>query len=197
MDLNEKYFSNNSRGFKIINRFYFKYRDLFARTIFVEFEDFRNQLFLNISGIKLTEGITNEEDYIIGAMKIQCRVQLDKAIRSKKEKPESRLNDTLVEGEGISISENLPADLPDPHIILEGEEVFNCINIFKMQLQAEEKRLFNSMIDGKTRQEIVEEQNINMNTLDTHIRRLRIKFFAFLKEKGYDFEIFRKFEKSE
>ena len=154
MDLNEKYFSNNSRGFKIINRFYLKYRDLFSRTIFVEFEDFRNQIFLNISGIRLTEGINNEEAYIIGAIKIQCRVQLDKAIRSKKEKPESRMNETLVEGEGISFTENLSADLPDPHSILEGEEVFNCINVFKIQLTAEEKTLFNSMIDGKTRKEI-------------------------------------------
>jgi DNA-directed RNA polymerase specialized sigma24 family protein len=197
MDLNEKYFSNNTRGYKIINRFYLKYRDLFIKTIFTEFEDFRNQIFLNISGIKLSEEIKNEEAYIIGSIKIQCRVQLDKALRRKKEKPESQFNNSLIEEDGISITENLADSLPDPHEMLEGEEVFNSLNTFKLQLNTVEKELLNNMIEEKTRIEIAEAKNLNMNTLDTHIRRLRIKLFTFLKENGYEYKMFKKYEKSE
>jgi len=195
MDLNEKYFSNGSRGFKILNRFYLKYRDLFTRTIFIEFDDFKNQIFLNISGIRLSEDIINEEAYIIGAIKIQCRVQLDKAIRSKKVLSESRTAGTAGDGESPSYMEKIETALPDPHIILEGEELLNIINIFKMELKSEERDLLNSMIDEKTRAEIAGEKNSNLNTLDTHIRRLRIRFFSFLKDNGYNYEVYRKYEK--
>ncbi|HKB85620.1 MAG TPA: hypothetical protein VKD08_05600 [Ignavibacteriaceae bacterium] len=195
MDLNEKYFSNGSRGFKILNRFYLKYRDLFTRTIFIEFDDFKNQIFLNISGIRLSEDIINEEAYIIGAIKIQCRVQLDKAIRSKKVLSESRTAGTAADGESPSYMEKIETALPDPHIILEGEELLNIINIFKMELKSEERDLLNSMIDEKTRAEIAGEKNSNLNTLDTHIRRLRIRFFSFLKDNGYNYEVYRKYEK--
>jgi hypothetical protein len=197
LNINEKYFTNNTRGFKIIHHYYLKYHDLFIKTIFTEFEDFRNQIFLNISSIKITDEIKNEEAYIIGAIKIQCRVQLDKAIRSKKEKPESLLNESWENEDGISLTEQLLAEMPSPYELLEGEEVFNIINIFKLQLKKEEKDILNFLIDGKTRLEIAAEVNTNINTLDTHIRRLRIKFFTFLKENGFNYEMFKKYDKPE
>ena len=91
--------------------------------------------------------------------------------------------------------EKIETALPDPHIILEGEELLNIINIFKMELKSEERDLLNSMIDEKTRAEIAGEKNSNLNTLDTHIRRLRIRFFSFLKDNGYNYEVYRKYEK--
>ncbi len=194
MDLNEKYFSNNTRGYKILNRFYLKYRDLFSKTVFTEFEDFRNQIFLNISGIKFPDDVKNKEAYIIGAIKIQCRVQLNKALKYKNEKPESQLqnNGEIISEDGISITDQAPNFLPDPQQMLEGEEVFNIINIFKLQLNTGEKVLLNNMIDEKTRTDIADE-----NSLDANIKRLKIKFFAFLKEYDLNYEMFRKYEKSE
>ena len=111
--------------------------------------------------------------------------------------PESSVNNNHEDEDGIKLTEQLPAEIPSAHEILEGEEIFNNINIFKLQLNKEEKILLNNMIDEKSRLEIAEESNINMNTLDTHIRRLRIKFFSLLKEKGYEYQMFKKFDKSD
>lgn len=199
MDLNEKYFSANTRGFKILNRFYLKYHDLFAKTLFTEFEGFRNQIFLNISGIKFPDYLKNEEAYLIGALKIQCRVLLDKALRYKSEKSGDQLNNAsqIINEEGISITEQLSAALPVPHEIPEGEQVLNSINIFKLRLNYEEKELFNSMIDGKSSTEIISEKNPNTNNVDINISKLRIKFFTFLKENGLDYQMFKNFEKPE
>ena len=55
------YFSINTRGYKILKNFYLKYHDLFIKTIHPEFNDFLNQILLNVSKIKFSEDIINAE----------------------------------------------------------------------------------------------------------------------------------------
>ncbi|MEJ2615244.1 MAG: helix-turn-helix transcriptional regulator, partial [Ignavibacteriaceae bacterium] len=76
----------------------------------------------------------------------------------------------------------------------ETKELFNHINTFKFQLKQNEVKLLNYLIDEKTRYEIAEEINLNLNTLDTHIRRLRIKFSRFLRKSGYSGGILDKYK---
>jgi len=61
-------------------------------------------------------------------------------------------------------------------------------------LRESERYLFNSLIDDIPRKEIAEKRNQNLNTVDTQIRRLRIKFLSFLREEGYTFEMFSKYD---
>jgi hypothetical protein len=193
-EINKKYFTYGTRGQKIINNFYNKYSDLFKRTIYNDFEGFSNQIFLSVSNIDFNKKIRNEEAYIIGTIKIQCRVLLDKAIKSQKVIPESRLNkykDSDPENSGIN---NITVNRQNEQIEkLETEEFFHLINIFKIQLNQNEVTLFNYLIDEKSRHEIADEIHLKLNTLDTQIRRLRIKFSRYLKKTGYTGKIFDKY----
>ncbi len=184
--INKKYFTYGTRGQKIITNFYKKYSDIFQRTIYNNFEDFSNQIFLSVSNIDFNKQIRNEEAYIIGTIKIQCRVLLDKAIKSQKVIPESRLNKYNEDDPEISWINNITVNPHNEQIEqLDMEELFHHINIFKIQLNHNEVTLFNYLIDEKSRLEIADDINLNLNTLDTQIRRLRIKFSRFLKKSGY------------
>ncbi len=195
-DINKKYFTPGTRGYKILSYFYNKYSDLFNKTVYTNFEAFLNQIFLSVSNIDFTKDIRNEEAYIIGTIKIQCRVLLDKALKFKREVPESLLNELNNENSEDSIINNLTANKKEEQLAhLEAEEFFNCINTFKTHLSVSEVKLLNNLIDEKTRFEIAEETNIKLNTLDTHIRRLRIKFSKFLKNSGYTDKILNKYDK--
>jgi FixJ family two-component response regulator len=192
-ELNKKYFSSDTRGYKIITQYYYKYYDLFQRTDFPQVKDFLNQIFLNISGIDFSKEIKNEEAYIIGSIKIQCRVQLDKSVKMKNVVAESRLMKDDKKEEPVTYklhsAENNPAEL------LDTQEMFMHINFFKLQLKLREAALLNSLIDEKPRKEIAVEMQINFNTLDTHIRRLRIKMADYFKKLGYSSDFIDKFEK--
>jgi hypothetical protein len=188
MDINEKYFSNNTRGYKFLNRFYLKYRELFAKTAGSEFEDFRNRIFFNISGMKISEDLINQEGCVLGAIKIQCRTLLDKAIKSK---PETRLHkrDQLIGEDGISISETSTDVIPQPHEIPEGEEVFNTINLYKLRLKKGERDFLNNIIDEKIKTEIGGTGSTSGNAGE--------RFFNFLRENKLNYKMFTKFHKSE
>jgi len=193
-EINKKYFTSGTRGYKIISCFYNKYSDLFKKTIYNDPGDFSNQIFLSVSKIDFKKEIRNEEAYIIGTIKIQCRVLLDKAIKSKKIIPESQLRNLDYKENEESVINNFSTDDKEKLFeVMEGNEIFNQINIFKIQLKQDETKLFNYLIDEKTRYEIAEEINLNLNTLDTHIRRLRIKFSRFLKKSGYSARILDKY----
>ena len=193
-EINNNYFTSGTRGYKIISCFYNKYLDLFKKTIYNDLGDFSNQIFLSVSKIDFNKEIRNEEAYIIGTIKIQCRVLLDKAIKSKKIIPESQLRNTDFKENEESVINNFSPDNKDKLFeAIEGNEIFNQINIFKIQLKQNETQLLNYLIDEKTRYEIAEEINLNLNTLDTHIRRLRIKFSRFLKKSGYSAGILDKY----
>jgi len=186
------YFNPGTKGYKILSFYYTRYRDLFIRTIHPEFDEFINQIFLSVSGIRLSEEIKNPEAYIIGTIKIQCRVQLDLALKMKKRQQKETMEQSS--DDEVSVLENLPNKDQDPHSKVEGSEVFSIINVFKLSLRESERYLFNSLIDDIPRKEIAEKRNQNLNTVDTQIRRLRIKFLSFLREEGYTFEMFSKYD---
>jgi len=192
-EITVKYFSADTRGYRILYNYYQKYSDLFHRTIHHEFNDFLNQILLNVSNIKFSENIKNIEAYLIGTIKIQCRVQLDKALKHK-----NRINivqlDKPDEEDGEPALQNVPSDNNGPVTYLEANEIFNAIQYFKRTIKISEVELLNNLIDEKPRKEIADKKNINMNTLDTQIRRLRIKFMGYLNEAGYKFSLFEKYE---
>lgn len=193
-DIFNTYFKPNTKGYKILYLYFSKYRDLFERTIHFEFNEFLNQIFLNVSGIKFSEDIKNAEAYIIGTIKIQCRVQLDKALKIKRRKQSEIENIENDEDEEKYLFENIPTKEPDPHNNVEADEIFNIVNFFKLSLNIRERDIFNSLIDGISRKEIADKKKQNLNTIDTQIRRVRIKFSAFLKENGYTFNISDKYD---
>jgi DNA-binding CsgD family transcriptional regulator len=192
-ELNQKFFSTDTQGYKIIKWFYYKYRDLFQRTNFPQFKEFLHQVFLNISKINFSKEIQNEEAYVIGSIKIQCRVQLDQALKIKNRMVDKTSEVTHESTEDNSLVENLESNNPGPLETLEMQEVFQAINIFKLSLKAKELELFNSLIDNISRKDLSEKYQINLNTLDTQIRRLRIKLLTYLKNCGYSFKIFSKY----
>ena len=193
-ELNTKYFSPNSRGYKIISKFYYKYYDLFVNTSCGTFTDFRNQIYLNLSSINFYGKINNLDAYIISAMKIQCRVQLDKAIKQKKIIPVSKIKDDDNENSDSILETGSANSSSNPAKVLEGDDIFNHINIFRLSLKPKEAELLNFLIDEKSRAEIAENTKMKMNTIDTNIRRLRLKLFNYLKKIGYNLNEFKNYE---
>lgn len=190
-ELAKKYFYPGTRGHSILRNYYSKYKDLFVRTIHHEFEEFLNQVLLNTSAINFSDEIKNPEAYIIGTIKIQCRVQLDKALKIKNQSsPIFPIN--REEEDEESYFEKLPSDNQRPDEIMETQEIFAAVNIFKLTLSQNETQLVNDLIDGLSRQELIDKAGSNINTLDTQIRRLRIKLIAYLKDRGYSFSVFDK-----
>ena len=170
-----------------------KYRDLFEKTIFQEPDEFINQIFLNVSAINFSEEIKNIEAYIIGTIKIQCRVQLDRAIKTKKRQQRENPTEKLKE-DVVSDRDNLADKEQDPHRKMESDEVFSIMNTFKLSLKDWEREILNSLIDEIPRIEIAEMTKQNINTIDTQIRRLRIKLASFFKDNGYTFDISGKYD---
>jgi hypothetical protein len=191
-DILEKYFKPGTKGYKILSFYFSRYQDLFEKTTHREFNEFLNQIYLNTTSINFSEDIKNIEAYIIGTLKIQCRVQLDLALKLKNRQQKENKEDSP--GEDLSISNNLPAEDLDPHERVESTEVFSIVNAFKLSLKDWERDILNSLIDEIPRKEIAEMKNQNLNTIDTQIRRLRIKLSSYLKENGYKFNISDKYD---
>lgn len=189
-----KYFLPGTRGYNILRNFYHKYKDLFIKTVHPEFDDFLNQVLTNVASINFSEEIKNVEAYIIGTIKIQCRVQIDKAIKEK-----NKLNlEVKISEEEPDDEENhgtiVPSRSPNPYDEVETQEIFHIVNRFKLSLKLSDVELLNNLIDELPRKEIAEKLNSNLNTLDTQIRRLRIKFLTYLKNSGYTYKIFERFK---
>ena len=194
-EIQKNYFSTNTRGYKILHNYYIKYNDLFVKTIHPDFNDFLNQILLNVSKIKFSEDIKNVEAYLIGTIKIQCRVQLDKAIKFKDRIKIVALDTNNEDEEFESPLNNIPANDAGPDTQSEAQDVFNSVQKFKNTLKESEVNLLNALIDEIPRTDLCDKLEININTLDTKIRRLRIKFVYYLKESGHKFKVFEKYEK--
>ncbi len=194
-EIQKKYFSPGTKGYKILNYYFSRYQDLFTRTIYTELDEFIHQIYLNICNISFSDKIKNPEAYIIAAIKIQCRAQLDHALRMKKRQQ----NEIIIEPDSdegdSSVSELVQSDFHKTYDNLEINEIFSITNIFKLTLKEQERILFNFLVENVPRKEIAQIMNQKLNTIDTQIRRLRIKFFSYLKKSGYSFEIFNKYDK--
>ena len=192
-ELSKKYFVPGMHGYRLLKVYYARNHDLFSRTLHQEFEEFLNQIFLNISTINFSDNIKNIDAYIIGAIKIQCRVQLDKSIKLKNVVAESHLEKNDPEEEPLTLK--IPAKESNPTELLDLQEMFLQINLFKLQLNKKDVDLLNHLIDERSRKEIADDLHLNFNTLDTHIRRLRIKMADYFKKLGYSLDTLDKFEK--
>ena len=195
-EIARNYFYPGTRGYKMLRVYYTKYQDLFSRTLHHEFEEFLNQILLNVSSINFSEEIKNVEAYMIGTLKIQCRVQLDQALKIKNRIGSQSETGNSETEEKESFYEKIPSSNPGPQESLEGQEIFTAVNVFKLTLKSNEVDMLNFLIDGTQRIEIAEKQKMNLNTVDTQIRRLRIKFLEYLKSSGYTFPggMFSKFD---
>ncbi len=189
----QRYFKPETKGYKILTFYYMKYRDLFEKTIFQKLDEFINQIFLNVSTINFSEEIKNTDAYVIGTIKIQCRVQLDRALKTKKRQQTENPTEKLKE-DGVGDRDNLADKEQDPHRKMESDEVFSIMNTFKLSLKDWEREILNLLIDEIPRIEIAEMKKQNLNTIDTQIRRLRIKLASFLKDNGYTFDISDKYD---
>ncbi len=193
-ELNNNFFKVKTIGYKIISFFYNKYYDLFSQSIYPTLNDFLNEIFLSVSKINYSKDIKNIDNYIIGSIKIQCRSCLDKAIKLKSEISESNLNLNSDDEENIfQISNQNDPKVLVPSEIYDIEELFNLLDSFKLTINQSEISLLNLLIDETPRKEIAVKMNIKLNTLDTQIRRLRIKLIKYIKEYGFFYPHANKF----
>ena len=179
------YFADGTRGFFIMRKFYVKYADLFHDREFPTFDDFRNQIFINLSDLDLSNVRKSKEAYCIGAIKIQCRELLEQAIDAKKRLSESDLKRNPDDPDR-DLDKQPDETAPTPEKIQGGRVLLREIALFRTQLRPLEKDVLNGLIDGDTRDELAHRLQLNMNTLDTHIRRIRLRLLKFLEKRGYD-----------
>jgi DNA-directed RNA polymerase specialized sigma24 family protein len=153
--------------------------------------DVLHEVLLSLSKTNF-DNVLNIEHYIMRAIKLQCWSLLDKAIKKKA---------FIANNDGIFENEGLEKD-PDrsPHTgqneqlqEIEGAELLVQISLFKQQLKENDVRLLNLLIDETERSEIAKLFGINLNTLDTNIRRLRIKAAEYLRGLGYIHEGINRF----
>lgn len=193
-ELHNKYFKVKTNGYKIISFFYNKYYDLFNQSIYPTLNDFLNEIFLSVSKTDYSKEIKNIESYIIGIIKIQCRVCLDKVLKLKTEVSESKINLDQDDEENIfQISELNDPNVVKPNEIYDVKELFSLLDSFKLTLNQNEIHLLNLMIDEIPRKEMALKMNINLNTLDTQMRRLRIKLIKYIKKFGFSYPNKNKF----
>lgn len=180
--LHKKYLQQGTAGFAIIRKFHARYADLLAKNNVMSIDDVLHEIFLSLSKTDFNE-VRNVEHYIMRAIKLQCWSLLDKAIRQKtvgelravtndeKEEPTEQIQHAAHQNDQLSE--------------LEGMDLLVQIDLFKARLHPHEVRLLNCLIDETERSDIAAMLEMNLNTLDTNIRRLRMKLAEYLKGLGY------------
>jgi len=163
-----KYFIKDSRGYNIIRKFYDRYKDEFQTIAFNSFDSLIKHITININTIELPKETRNEEAYIIGFIKVQCRMLVDQILK---------LNSS---GNGRDEAGNS---------FFKIREAFKRINEFKLRLDPKELEIFNSLIDEESKEELTEE-GINTSAYDSIVKKLRSRFNSYLKELGYKYESF-------
>lgn len=187
--LHQKYLSQGTPGFAVIRRFYSRYSDLLVKANLMDFDDVVHEVFVSLSRTDFSQ-VQNIEHYVMRAIKLQCWSLLDKAVRVKTSNPETRVNPETME------SNNVLESQPEHLTELEGMELLTQINLFKAQLNTRDTRLLNLLIDGAERSNMAQLLGLNMNTLDTNIRRLRIRLAGFLRDLGYTYHVLEQFDGS-
>jgi DNA-directed RNA polymerase specialized sigma24 family protein len=191
--LHKKYFNQGTTGYAVIRKFYSRYTDVLSRASIVSVDDVVHEVFLSLSKTDFAQ-VRNAEHYIMRAVKLHCWSLLDKAIRVKALGADNRGRGDADETERSDVSD-LPAPLSAGHPAeLDGMELLACVNLFKAQLGSRETRLLNLLIDGTPRSDIAGHLGLNINTLDTNIRRMRIRLADFLRSLGYSYKVLEKFD---
>jgi DNA-binding NarL/FixJ family response regulator len=136
--------------------------------------------------------VENFKHYTLRAIKLRCWSILDKAIKSKEVQIEP-INSIENPGNDKTFHHN---HFPHSEVEIQeihGRELFAYINLFKSHLEKRDKELLNQLIDGMERKDIAKSLDTNINTIDTHIRRLRIRLAEFLGDLGYSYQSIKKF----
>ncbi len=180
--LHKKYLQQGTAGFAIIRKFHSRYADLLAKNSVMSIDDVLHEIFLSLSKTDLRD-VRNVEHYIMRAIKLQCWSLLDKAIRQKT--VGGVLTAATDEKEEPVEPVHHAADQNNQLTELEGMDLLVQINLFKVRLSPHEVRLLNYLIDETERSDMAKILEINLNTLDTNIRRLRMKLAEYLKNLGY------------
>ena len=183
------HFQGGTPGHNLIRKFYTRYADLLRHANLTDLDDIVHEIYASISKTDFTR-VRNPEHYIMRAIKLQCWSLLDKAFRVK-QRFHVAGQATQVNGRDDP-STTLAAD-EDPSETLQERELIVLINLFKETIRPGEAQILNHLIDMTPREEIAQLMNLNMNTLDTQIRRLRIKLVRHLSSMGYAHPSFRKF----
>lgn len=178
--LHIKYLQQGTAGFVVIRKFYLRYADLLVSSNLATIDDVMHEIFLSLSKTDFNE-VRNAEHYIMRAIKLQCWSMLDKAIKHKTAGVKRESQDDETEHELIHAAANQHDQLN----VVEGNDLLVQINLFKARLNPQEVTLLNHLIDETDRFDIAAAMNMNLNTLDTNIRRLRMKLAEYLKHLGY------------
>jgi DNA-directed RNA polymerase specialized sigma24 family protein len=192
LTLYNQYFKQGTPGYLIIQAFNHKYKSSLTAAGHSNLDDVIHEIYISISKSELKH-VQNKKHYIHRAIKLQCWTLLDKAIKSKNVIPESKLQSGRIQEDNSSVIENEKSQTADPAISLETAELIKEINLFKTQLNNRDIHILNSLIDEKSRTEIAQIIQLNLNTVDTQIRRLRIKLTKHLKTRGYHYDFIDKF----
>lgn len=183
--LNRKYLSEGTVGFTVIRKFFSRYSDALKHSGFVQLDDVVHEVFLSLSKTDFSK-IDKVEHYVMRAIKLQCWSLLDKALRQK---------DRGNPGTG-GFDEKEIVDPTEPDggsSTLDGLELLMQVGLFKAGLAPREIRLLNMLIDETERTQMAENLGMNLNTLDTNIRRLRMRLAGHLKSMGYSYGILDRF----
>ena len=192
LTLYNQYFKPGTTGYLIVQAFYHKYSTSLSAAGHANPDDVIHEIYISISKSDLKE-VQNKEHYIHRAIKLQCWTLLDKGIKSKNIIPESKLhNPTNQDGNSNFLLDQVGLST-DPAQSAEIAELIKEINIFKTQLNKRDILILNSLIDEKSRSEIAQIIQLNLNTVDTQIRRLRIKLTKYLKTQGFHYDFIDKF----
>ncbi|KAB2923298.1 MAG: hypothetical protein F9K22_09350 [Bacteroidetes bacterium] len=177
--LYEEYLRPGTAGYAVISAFYFRYADALSRLGLSNIDDVVHEVFLSLSSADL-ENVRNPSHYLLRAVKLHCWTLLDKALRVKR---------TMTSADE---ADELPGD-PGHPAEMEGTDLLAHINLFKAGLGAKEREVLNLLIDDTERSAIAAAMALNMNTLDTTIRRLRLKLAEHLRRLGYSEKTLERF----
>lgn len=179
--LHTEYFQEGTSGHAIVRKFYGRYSDVLTKSSLIDINDVIHEVFLSISKTNF-ENVRDPEHYIMRAIKLQCWSLLDKAIKQKgltgTNESELEHNEKI---ERFDQTQMQNTQLQE----IEGTELLVQINLFKNQLKENDIRLLNFLMDETERTDIAKFLGINLNTLDTKIRRLRMKLAEYLNNLGY------------
>jgi len=188
--LHKKYLSEGTSGYAIIRRFHVKYSDVLFKANILQVEDVVHEVLLSLSKTDFSR-VQNVDHYVLRAIKLHSWSLLDRAIRLK-----SMSVDAISDpNEGEEVGERQPnGSISRDHLdVIEGAELLAYVNLFKSTISPRDSRLLNLLIDETERSEIAKLLELNLNTLDTSIRRLRIRLAEFLKNLGYSYKALERF----
>ena len=184
-ELYKTYFAQGTVGFKIMRAYYNRNQDVFSMSDYSEFHDFMHEIYLNIAAIDFGP-VEKLENYIIRSIRIQCWVIMEKSLRRRRREVPDRV--CAYRGAADDSYSRLASDHGNPLTELAGKEIAECLDLFRQDLAPVETRILDRLIHNpdEKQTDAADRLGLNVNTLRTKIRRIRISLAAFLEVYGYN-----------